>query len=89
VVQIYLARPSSAVERPVLWLAGFAVVRAEAGETATAEITLPRRAFEHWDTEHRRWAVEPGRFDVLVGFSATDIQHTTSVDVHEHAWADA
>jgi beta-glucosidase len=88
VIQIYLARPSSTVERPVRWLAGFAAVRAAAGETATAEIALPRRAFEHWDTEHRRWAAEPGRFDILVGFSATDIQHTTSVDVREHAWAD-
>ncbi len=89
VVQVYLARPSSAVDRPVRWLAGFAVARAGAGETATAEVTLPRRAFEHWDTEHHTWAVEPGRFDVLVGFSATDIHRTTSVDVHVHAPADA
>ncbi|NDL59491.1 glycosyl hydrolase [Phytoactinopolyspora sp. XMNu-373] len=88
VVQVYLARPSSAIDRPVRWLAGFAVARAGAGETAAVEVTLHRRAFEHWDTEQRRWAVEPGRFDVLVGFSATDIHGTTSVDLLAHTSAD-
>ncbi|NEE03234.1 glycosyl hydrolase [Phytoactinopolyspora halotolerans] len=81
VVQVYLARPSSTVDRPVRWLAGFAVVRAEAGEMSTVEVTLPRRAFAHWDVEHHRWTVEPGRFDVLVGFSATDIHRTTAISL--------
>ena len=35
VVQVYAERADSAVERPVRWLVGFAVVRAEAGETVT------------------------------------------------------
>ncbi|MFE3698471.1 beta-glucosidase [Nocardia tengchongensis] len=38
VVQAYLSRPGSAVDRPVRWLAGFAVVEAGAGESVTASL---------------------------------------------------
>ncbi|XVQ07318.1 fibronectin type III-like domain-contianing protein [Spirillospora sp. CA-255316] len=41
VVQVYLSRPDSAVERPVRWLAGFTKVRAGAGRTVTVEVPLP------------------------------------------------
>jgi beta-glucosidase len=81
VVQLYLTRPASGIDRPVRWLAGFAAVRAAPGETVTVDVPLPWRAFEHWDAERRRWAVEPGTFDVLAGFSATAIHGTTSIEV--------
>jgi beta-glucosidase len=78
VVQLYLARPESSIDRPVRWLAGFAAVRAEPGETVTVDVPLPKRAFEHWTG--RGWVVEPGTFDVLAGFSATAIHAVTSLD---------
>ncbi|MEV7018538.1 hypothetical protein [Streptomyces sp. NPDC093991] len=37
VVQICVARPDPAVERPVRWSAGYAAARAEPGRTVTAE----------------------------------------------------
>jgi beta-glucosidase len=79
VVQLYLARPGSSIERPVRWLAGFAAVRAEPGETVTVDVPLPRRAFEHWTDQG--WAIEPGPFDVLAGFSATAIHAATPIEV--------
>lgn len=78
VVQVYLARPDSAVERPVRWLAGFVSVTVGPHETAEVDIPLHLPAFRHW--EPGGWAVEPGVFDVLVGFSATDIHGTTTVE---------
>ncbi|MEV0062294.1 glycoside hydrolase family 3 C-terminal domain-containing protein [Nocardia sp. NPDC050718] len=77
VVQAYLSRPTSAIERPVRWLAGFAAVTCAPGETRTVDIALPRRAFEHWDGHG--WAVEPGTFTVLVGTSVEDLPHTATV----------
>lgn len=77
VVQAYLSRPTSAIERPVRWLAGFAAVTCAPGETRTVDIALPRRAFEHWDGSG--WAVEPGAFTVLVGTSVEDLPHTATV----------
>ena len=42
VVQLYASRPGGEVERPVRWLAGFAPVEAEPGETVTATVHVPR-----------------------------------------------
>ncbi|MFD5257389.1 beta-glucosidase [Streptomyces bobili] len=83
VIQMYLARPGSAVERPVRWLAGFTTAYATPGETVELNIPVPWQALRHWDTRAGEWAVEPGAFDVLVGFSSTDLHKTTTVDVPE------
>ncbi|MEZ5212707.1 fibronectin type III-like domain-contianing protein [Gordonia sp. (in: high G+C Gram-positive bacteria)] len=53
------------------WLAGFAVVEADAGESATAVIELPQRAFEHWTDDG--WRVEPGAFRLHIGTSVADL----------------
>lgn len=79
VVQVYLARPDSAVERPVRWLAGFTAVRAEPGETVTASVEVPARMLRHWDVEERRWRTEAGVWQVLAGRSAGDLPLTATV----------
>ncbi len=44
VVQVYASRPDSAIERPPRWLAGFAVVEADAGEEVIVDVAALRRA---------------------------------------------
>ncbi|NEE01647.1 beta-glucosidase [Phytoactinopolyspora halotolerans] len=78
VVQVYLSCPDSSVERPALWLAGFAVVRAEAGQTVTATVDLQPRVFAHWEG---RWEVEPGQYLVHVGHHVGDLPLTAEVRV--------
>jgi beta-glucosidase len=70
-VQVYLARPESTIDRPVRWLAGHAWVEADPGAVVTAEIELAARVFEHW--AEGAWVREPGPFVVEVGRSAGDI----------------
>ena len=72
VVQAYLARTDSTIDRPLLWLAGFAVVRADPGQLTVAEIGLSARAFQHWSVEHGAWHTEPGEFRLTVGRSVVD-----------------
>jgi beta-glucosidase len=84
VVQAYLSRVHSSVDRPVRWLAGYAVVRAGAGEELTVRIPIERRSFAHW---HGRWRVEPGTYTVHIGSSATDLPLTAIVDVAPPAGA--
>jgi beta-glucosidase len=81
VVQVYLSRASSAVERPAVWLAGFAVVHARPGETVTAEVRLRARAFQHWSVDAHRWEVEPGGFELTAGRSVADRPLATRVGV--------
>lgn len=81
VVQVYLSRPGSAVERPERWLAGFAAAQVDPGAAARVRIPLPERAFAHWDTDLEGWSVEAGRFEVLAGRSAGDIVATGHIVV--------
>lgn len=75
-VQVYAARPGSAVERPVRWLAGFAVTEAGPGAEVTVSIPLPCARLAHWDTAAGAWAVEPGQFLLSVGRSSRDLRLT-------------
>ncbi|MER5252123.1 glycoside hydrolase family 3 C-terminal domain-containing protein [Streptomyces sp. NPDC002855] len=79
VVQVYLARPDSAVERPVRWLAGFTAVRAEPGETVTASVEVPARMLRHWDVRAGRWRTEAGVWRIHAGRSAGDLPLTATV----------
>ncbi|MFE4836717.1 beta-glucosidase [Arthrobacter sp. NPDC056691] len=78
VVQVYLSREDSAVERPVRWLAGYAGTHLAAGGTDTVEVRIPARAFGHYDGG---WQVERGPFRVLVGRHAADDFQALEVEV--------
>ncbi|GGX58022.1 glycoside hydrolase family 3 C-terminal domain-containing protein [Streptomyces fructofermentans] len=81
VVQVYLARPGSALEYPRRWLAGFAAVHAGPGATATASVTVPAAALRHWSVGDGGWRTEPGPCRVLAGRSASDLPLDLGVEV--------
>jgi len=78
VVQVYASRPGSAVERPAKWLAGFAAVDADPGETVTVGILIPERAFQHWTGG--AWATEPGPFTLSAGPSSASLPLTARLE---------
>lgn len=80
VVQLYAERADSEVERPVRWLVGFAVVRAEAGETVVASVPVAARRFAHWDGG---WQVEPGAYMLLAGSSVDELSLTATYTTAE------
>ncbi|GAA4966976.1 glycoside hydrolase family 3 C-terminal domain-containing protein [Pseudonocardia tropica] len=78
VVQAYLSRRGSDVERPARWLAGWAVVDAAPG-TTTVTVPVSRRAFRH--RAGATWATEPGTWTLHLGFSVTDTPLQADVEV--------
>jgi len=70
VVQAYVRRPASAIERPAWVLGGFAKVTVDPGTTAAATIELDSGALRHWDGAS--WQVEPGPLEIRVARSAGD-----------------
>ncbi len=78
VVQVYASRKDSTIDRPERWLVGFAVARAGAGDAATAKITIPARAFAHWN---EGWEFEAGEFALHVGTSVSNTRIETAVGV--------
>ena len=79
VVQLYASRPDSAVERPAKWLAGFAVVDADPGETVNLGIEVPERVLAHWS--EGGWTLEAGTFTLSAGSSSVSLPLTASVTV--------
>ncbi len=77
IVQVYASRPDSAVERPARWLAGFAAVDADPGETVNVGILLPERVFQHW--ADGGWTLEAGTFAFEAGSSSASLPLTGSV----------
>ncbi|MGH7919200.1 MAG: beta-glucosidase family protein [Candidatus Dormibacteraceae bacterium] len=83
VVQVYCSRVSeSQVERPVLWLAGFATVRADPGAEVEARIHLAPRSLEHWSVERHAWELEPGTYAVRVGTSVAELGEAVEFTIH-------
>ena len=82
VVHVYARLRNSLVERPPLWLVGFAVIRAEVGQSAEARITVPRRSLAYWDDG---WTVESGTYELLVGTSIAELSDPVPVTVREKA----
>ncbi|MFI6829759.1 glycoside hydrolase family 3 protein [Kribbella sp. NPDC050241] len=78
VVQVYAERPSTAVDRPARWLAGFAVVRLAAGEARELTVQLHNHTFEHWDNG---WTTEPGTFTLRAGSSVTDLPLDCPIEI--------
>jgi beta-glucosidase len=78
VVQVYAERPDSTVDRPTRWLAGFTVVRLNAGDAREVSIPLHPHTFEHWDNG---WTTEPGDFTLRAGSSVVDLPLTTTIQV--------
>ncbi|QQQ78403.1 glycoside hydrolase family 3 C-terminal domain-containing protein [Saccharothrix sp. 6-C] len=78
VVQVYVTRPTSTIDRPHRWLAAWTTTTAAPGETVEADIDIPERAYQHWTTTG--WTTEPGHFTLLVGPSSA----TTPLTLQHH-----
>lgn len=79
VVQTYLTPKSSDGTRPARWLAGFASVTAEPGETVEVEITVPRRTAEIWAGQG--WQFVPGDYELQTGSSINDVRLATPFSI--------
>ncbi|HYK32747.1 MAG TPA: glycoside hydrolase family 3 C-terminal domain-containing protein [Streptosporangiaceae bacterium] len=74
VVQAYLAGPADDPARPVRALAAFGIGAAAPGESVQVRLTIPARAFAHWDEQAGDWIWPPGPFTVQVGRSSRDLR---------------
>ena len=81
VVQLYVKYQGSAVERPIKQLRGFQRITLQPNETRTVRLPLNAGHLSYWDAEKRRFVVEAGKIDILVGASSADIKLQRTVSV--------
>lgn len=81
VVQLYVSRPDTKIERPVKELEAFERVTLKAGETKNVTLEFPVSELAHWDMETNGWTVEPGKVQILVGAASDDIRQTIETEI--------
>ena len=81
VVQLYVAKPETALIRAPKELKGFTKVFLEPGEEKTVTFTLDQRAFAYYDEGLKGWHVEGGTYQVLIAENAEEILLAKEVDV--------
>lgn len=81
VVQVYRHDRTGVVLRPRRELVGFAKVRLDPGESATATIDVAPRAFAFYDVAAADWRVPSGPYALEVARSSVDVVHTLELAV--------
>ncbi|WP_241565838.1 beta-glucosidase family protein [Prescottella agglutinans] len=84
VVQLYVGGEGAGGNDPLRFV-GFDAVTADAGDTATARITVDRRTFARWDESASAWRVVGGARTLVAARSATDRRLTTRIELKDSA----
>ena len=85
VVQMYVKHLSSAVERPLEELKGFARVHLAAGEEKSVTLKLPARELAYWDESAHAWRVEQEKVEVLAGGASDNLPVKAELTVAKSA----
>jgi beta-glucosidase len=81
VIQIYLARSGTGVDRLARWLAAATAVRLAAVETPVLSLRVPRRAFANWQVGG--WRYEAGASPSGPGTSVLDLPLPATIDFRD------
>ncbi len=81
VIQLYVRFPDSKVERPLKQLKGFTRVNIKAGETRKVTLYLKAEDLGYWNEKKHAFDVEPGKVDLMIGASSTDIRLKKTITV--------
>lgn len=72
VVQLYIGKEDSSVDRPVRRLKGFARVALQAGESKTVTVTTPVSKLEYFCENDNVWKLESGKYQAYIGNCLSD-----------------
>lgn len=86
VSQLYVRDFNAMVVRPVKELKGFSKDLIKAGETKTISLKLDERAFAYYSPIYKKWHVENGAFEIMIGASSQDIKLSKiiKIDLPDH-----
>ncbi len=79
VVQLYVSKEGSEVQRASQELKGFSKTSVKAGASNTVNITLPVKELAYYDVNNMKWVVEPGSYTLKAGNSSRNIMQETEI----------
>jgi beta-glucosidase len=74
VAQVYFRHVNSSVPQPKLALCGFERVPVKPGASTKVTIEIPTERLRFWDAEKKKYVIEPGQYEFLIGDSSDDIR---------------
>lgn len=81
VVQIYVSKTDSKVERASEELKGFAKIPLEAGEKGVTKIEIPVKELAFYNVKNKAWEVEKGDYVLKAGNSSRHISQQTTITI--------
>ncbi|WP_029036264.1 glycoside hydrolase family 3 C-terminal domain-containing protein [Salinimicrobium xinjiangense] len=81
VVQLYVSKLDSKVERAAQELKGFKKATVAKGATKTVTIDVPVKELAYYNMENNNWTVEPGTYTLKLGNSSRNILQEVTVQV--------
>lgn len=82
VVQIYLSKENSVIDRPVRELKAFAkTATLDPGAEQILNLSIPLADLRYWDEAASVWKLESGMYSVAAGVSSRDIRQSVNVQL--------
>jgi len=72
VIQLYVSKPESKIERQRKLLKGFKKVVINSGESVDVNIKVPLEELKYYDAKREGWVLEHGEYHLLVGSSSDE-----------------
>ena len=82
VVQLYVTKLNSEVERAAQELKGFDKVMVNSGQTITSVLALPVKELAYYNVDKKSWVVEPGAYTLKIGNSSRDIKEEINITIN-------
>lgn len=82
VVQVYVSKPNSGVERAAQELKGFQKVFVKAAGSQEATISIPVKELAYYNTSNQQWVVESGEYILKIGNSSRNLSQTITIHVN-------
>ncbi len=81
VVQVYVGKPKSKVERAIKELKGFQKISIPAGKTAQVEVSIKVEDLKFYNESLNDWELEKGSYTVFVGNSSDQISEKLKIEI--------
>ncbi|RPE00002.1 glycosyl hydrolase [Aureibaculum marinum] len=81
VVQVYIGKPKSKIERPLKELKGFSKVELDSGKTKTVRIEVDIDKLKYYDSSISDWNFESGEYLIYVGNASDNIAKKIKITI--------
>jgi beta-glucosidase len=81
VIQVYVGKPNSKIDRPLKELKGFTKIQIESGDKKTVSIEVDITKLKYYDSSILGWNFESGTYEIYIGNASNNITQKLKVDI--------